>query len=62
VGVKVLWCNVGKGVAINLRFSFWSAPTSTGKANFFPPSESGTLEVGGKKEVDYGKILKMRGN
>ena len=28
VGVKVIWCNVGKGVAINSRFSFWTAPTS----------------------------------
>ncbi len=57
VGVKVIWCNVGKGVAINSRFSFWTAPTSPGKAHFFPPRESETLEVGGKKEVDYSKIL-----
>ena len=26
---------------------------SGGKAHFFPPRELGTLEVGGKKEVDY---------
>ncbi len=57
VGMKVMWCNVGKGVAINSRFSFWTAPTSPGKATFFPPRESGTLEVGGKKEVDYSEIL-----
>ena len=57
VGVKVMWCNVGKGVAINSRFSFWTAPTSPGKATFFPPRESGTLEVGGKKEVYYSEIL-----
>lgn len=57
VGVKVIWCNVGKGVAINSRFSFWTAPTSPGKAHFFPPRESVTLEVGGKKTVDYDEIL-----
>jgi len=57
IGIKVVWRNVGKGTAINSRFSFWSAPTSSGKANFFPPSESGTLEVGGKKEVDYSELL-----
>jgi len=57
VGIKVIWCNVGKGVAINSRFSFWAAPTSPEKASFFPPRESGMLEVGGKKEVDYSKIL-----
>jgi hypothetical protein len=57
VGVKVMWCNVGKGVAINSRFSFWTAPISPRKATFFPPRESGTLEVGGKKEVYYSEIL-----
>lgn len=57
IGIKVVWRSVGKGTAINSRFSFWSAPTSSGKANFFPPSESGTLEVGGKKEVDYSELL-----
>lgn len=57
VGMKVIWCNVGRGVAINSRFSFWTAPTSRGKATFFPPRESGTLKVGGKEEVDYSEIL-----
>ena len=57
VGVKVMWCNLGKGVAINSRFSFWTAPTSQGKATFFPPRESGTLAVGDKKEVYYSEIL-----
>jgi len=56
-GIKVMWRNVGKGVAINSRFSFWTAPTSPGKATFFPPCESVTLEVGGKKEVDYSEML-----
>lgn len=57
VGVKVIWCNVGKGVAINSRFSFWTAPTSPGKAHLFPPRESVTLEVEGKETVDYNEIL-----
>ncbi len=57
VRVKVLWLNLGKGVAINSRVSFWTAPTSPGKATFFPPRELGTVEVGGKKEVDYTEIL-----
>jgi len=57
IGIKVMWCNVGKGVAIKSRFSFWTAPTSPGKATFFPLRELGTVEVGGKKEVDYTEIL-----
>jgi len=57
VGVKVIWCNVGKGVAINSRFSFWTAPTSPGKAHFFPSREYLILEVGSKKAVDYNEIL-----
>ncbi len=51
--IRVMWRNVGKGVAINTRFSFWSAPTSPEEASFFPPRESGTLQVGGIKIVDY---------
>jgi hypothetical protein len=56
-GLKVLWRNLGKGVAINSRVSFEALPTSTGKASFFPPRNLGTTEVGGKKEVDYTEIL-----
>ena len=56
-GIKVLWCNMGKGTAINSRFSFYPVPTSSGKAEFFPPHTLGTLEVGGKKEVDFDKIF-----
>ena len=55
--VKVVWCNVGKGVAINSRFSFWTVPTSPGRARFFPPRESVTLEVKGIKKIDYSEIL-----
>ncbi len=58
--VKVVWCNVGKGVAINSRFSFWTVPTTPGRANYFPRSESVTLEVRAKKEVDYSEILNDR--
>ena len=57
MGVKVLWRNVGKGVAINSRFSFYPVPTSSGKAASFPYHGLGTLEVGGKKEVDFDKIF-----
>ena len=56
-GIKVMWRNVGKGVAINSQVSFYTARTSTGKAWFFPPREFGALEVGGQKEIDYSKIL-----
>lgn len=57
VGVKVLWRNLGKGVAIDSRVSFETLPTSTGKATFFPSRKLGTVEVGGKKEVGYSEIL-----
>jgi hypothetical protein len=57
VGMKVLWRNLGKGVAIHSRVSFETLPTSTGKATFFSPRNLGTVEVGGKKEVDYSEIL-----
>jgi hypothetical protein len=57
VGLKVLWRNLGKGVAINSRVSFETLPTSIGKATFFTPCKLGTVEVGGKKEVDYSEIL-----
>ena len=56
-GIKVMWCNVGKGAAINSRFSFYPIPTSSGKAEFFPPCGLGALGVGGKKEVDFDKIF-----
>ncbi len=56
-GVRVKWCNVGKGVAINSRFSFWTAPTSPNRAWFFPSGESVTVEVGGKREIDYSNML-----
>jgi hypothetical protein len=57
IGMKVIWSNAGKGAAINSRFSFYPAPTSSGKAEAFPSRRLGTLEVGGKKEVDFDKIF-----
>ena len=57
VGMKVVWCNVGKGAAINSRFSFYPVPTSSGKAEALPSHRLGTLEGGGKKEVDFDKIF-----
>ena len=56
-GIRVMWRNMGKGVAINSQVSFCAAPTPTGKAWFFPPHELGALEVGDQKEVDYSKML-----
>jgi hypothetical protein len=44
-------------VAINSQVSFEALPTSTGKASFFPLRNLGTVEAGGKKEVDYTEIL-----
>jgi hypothetical protein len=57
IGIKVMWCNSGKGTAVNSRFSFWTEVTPSKKATLFPPLESISLEVGGKKEVDYREIL-----
>jgi len=53
VGIEVIWHNLGKGVAINSRFSFWSATldSTPGKALYFPPSESTFLEIEGRKEI-----------
>ena len=56
-GTKVVWHNAGKGAAINSRFSFYPVPTSSGKAEVFPSHGLGTLELGGKKEVDFDKIF-----
>ncbi len=57
VGIEVIWHNLGKGVAINSRFSFWSAPLDShpGKVLYFPPSESTFLKIGGRKEIKIEK-------
>lgn len=55
VGIEVTWHNLGKGVAINTRFSFWAAPLDShpGKVLFFPPRESEALEIEGRKEIKF---------
>jgi len=57
VGMEVTWHNLGKGVAINARLSFWSAPldSTPGKVLYFPPSESTFLEIEGRKEIKIDK-------
>lgn len=57
VGMEVIWHNLGKGVAINSRFSFWSAPLDNppGKVLYFRPSESTFLKIEGQKEIKIGK-------
>ncbi len=54
-GISATWENLGKGVAINTRFSFWAASLDShpGKALFFSPRESTVLEIGGRKEINY---------
>jgi len=53
VGLEVIWRNLGKGVAINSRFSFWSVPldSSPDKVLYFPAYESSFLEIGGHKKI-----------
>ena len=55
VGIEVMWHNLGKGVAINSRFSFWTVPLDShpGKVLYFPPRESNFLEIGGRKEIIF---------
>ena len=55
-GLVVWWWNFGNGTAINSRFYFYPA-TSEGRAASFPSHWFGTLEAGGKKEVDFDKIF-----
>jgi len=55
--IQVIWRNIGKGAAINSKLYFYPIPTSSGKAELFPPYELGTLEIGGKKEIDFNKIF-----
>lgn len=55
VGATFEWANLGKGVAINARFSLWGLPLDShpGKVLFFPPSESKALEVGAHVPVVF---------
>ncbi len=57
VGLEVTWHNLGKGVAINTRFFFWSAPLPLddhpGKSLYFPPRESNALGVEAKESISF---------
>ncbi len=55
VGMEVTWHNLGKGVAINVRFSFWSAALDShpGKALYFPPRESKALGAAAKESISF---------
>ena len=57
VRLEVIWRNLGKSVAINSRFSFWSAPLGShpGKVLYFPPSEPTFLEIEGRKDITINK-------
>ena len=54
-GATFEWANLGKGVAINARFSLWgiSLDRHPEKVLFFPPRESKALEVGAHIEIDF---------
>ena len=55
VGMEVTWQNLGKGVAINSRFSFWSAVLDShpGKSLYFSPRESNALGVAAKESISF---------
>jgi hypothetical protein len=55
VGLEVIWHNLGKGVAINARFSLWSVPLDShpDKVIYFPPRESTFLEIGGRHKIEF---------
>jgi len=55
VGLEVIWHNLGKGVAINARFSLWSVPLDShpDKVIYFPPRESTFLEIGGQHKIEF---------
>ena len=56
-GVDVDWINAGRGVAINLQFSFWAIPldSTPGKVLFFPPREVKALAAGGRHRTLFNK-------
>lgn len=55
IGATFEWCNSGKGVAVNVRFSLWGLPLDShpGKVLFFPPRESKALEVGAHVSIVF---------
>ena len=54
-GMEVTWQNLGKGVAIDVRFSFWSAVLDShpGKSLYFSPRESDALGVAAKESISF---------
>ena len=54
-GATFEWANLGKGVAINARFSLRGLPLDNHpeKVLFFPPRESKALEVGAHVQIDF---------
>jgi len=54
-GATFEWANLGKGVAVNARFSLWGMPLDSHpeKVLFFPPRESKALEVGAHVRIDF---------
>jgi hypothetical protein len=52
IGIEVIWTNMGKGIANNIRFSFIPINTS----RYFPPRESEVLPVGKHTEIKYDHI------
>jgi hypothetical protein len=46
IGIKVVWHNVGKGVAANSTFSLWGAPLPSGEVHHFLALESRALGSG----------------
>ena len=55
IGATFGWRNLGKGVAINARFSLWGLPLDShpGKVLFFPPREAKALEVGAHVSIVF---------
>ncbi len=54
-GMEVTWQNLGKGVAIDVRFSFWSAVLDShpGKSLYFSPRESNALGAAAKESISF---------
>ena len=57
VGMEITWHNLGKGVATNIRFSFWGAPLEgePDKVVFFPPQAAQALGIAERKEIEISK-------
>lgn len=51
--IKCRWNNVGKGIAISSRFSFYCEPHTQMKANYFPPNEPKAISINNGITIDY---------